>query len=78
MKEIRTALFISFLYTGVSGCGGNGMPTSPTDPTQPAPPVDGRFVAETLVTLPNFHVSMVFTSENRILLTQKGGFGGNY
>ena len=76
MKEIRTALFISFLYTGVSGCGGNGMPTSPTDPTQPAPPVDGRFVAETLVTLPNFHVSMVFTSENRILLTQKGGFGG--
>jgi glucose/arabinose dehydrogenase len=80
MKYTRAALIL-LLVTGLvlSRCGGSGTPTSPTDPpdpSQPSPPVDGRFVAETVVSLPNFHVSMVFTSPDRILLTQKGGFGG--
>ena len=68
-----------FTVLVLSQCGGSGTPTSPSDPSDPAPPSpppDGRFVAETVLSLPNFHVSMVFTSPNRILLTQKGGFGG--
>ena len=71
MKLLLPLLTAFLIY-----CGGNGTPTSPTDPSQPAPPVDGRFVAERVVSLPNFHVSMVFTSPTRILVTQKGGFGG--
>jgi len=76
MKLLRPASILPFLAL-LLRCAGDGTPTGPTDPSDPSqPPVDGRFVAETVVSLPNFHVSMVFTAPNRILLTQKGGFGG--
>ena len=76
MKYTRAKFLLPLFAAFLTHCGGNGTPTSPTDPSQPAPPVDGRFVAERVVSLPNFHVSMVFTSTTRILLTRKGGFGG--
>jgi glucose/arabinose dehydrogenase len=69
----RTGFFLPGLAGILICCGGDGTPTSPTDPS--APP-EGRFVAETVVSLPNFPVAMAFTSGTRILVTEKGGFGG--
>lgn len=52
-------------------CDPDGDSTSPD-----TGPVTGRFTTETLTSLPNFPVAMVFTSPSRILFTEKGGFGG--
>jgi len=76
MRHSRAKLLLPVLAALLSQCAGEGTPTSPTDPSSPSPPLDGRFVAERVVSLPNFPVSMVFTSPTRILVTEKGGFAG--
>ena len=78
MKSARASLVFPVLIALLTHCAGDGSPTSPTDPSDPesSRPVDGRFVAERVVSLPNFPVAMAFTSANRILVTEKGGFGG--
>ena len=58
----------------VAACGGDGMPTSPTSP--PSVGATGRFVSETVLSLPAFPVALAFTGSSRFLLTEKGGFGG--
>ena len=78
MMSARASLVFPILIALSTHCAGDGSPTSPTDPSDPesSRPVDGRFVAERVVSLPNFPVAMAFTSTNRILVTEKGGFGG--
>ena len=78
MKSARASFVSLALLFLLTRCAGDGSPTSPTDPSDPTPslPVDGRFVAEHVVSLPNFPVAMAFTAANRILVTEKGGFGG--
>ncbi len=75
MKSARARVAVTALVVLLTHCGGDGSPTSPTDP-EPSLPADGRFVAERVVSLPNFPVAMAFTAANRILVTEKGGFGG--
>ncbi len=75
MKSTPARVVLPALIVLLTHCGGDGSPTSPTDP-EPSLPGDGRFVAERVVSLPNFPVAMAFTSANRILVTEKGGFGG--
>ena len=48
---------------------------SPTGPSTPTPP-SRRFVATQFLALPDFASAMVFAGPNRILYTEKGGFGG--
>lgn len=57
---------------------GCSEPPTPTDPTEPTPPPSGsgRFVATQLLALPEFASAFVFTGAERILYTEKGGFGG--
>src|SRR3972149_2245494 len=76
MRNSRAKVILPVLAVPLSQCAGEGPPPSPTDPSSPSPPLDGRFVAERVVSLPNFPVSMVFTSPTRILVTEKGGFAG--
>lgn len=57
----------------LAGCAGDD--SSPTSPTPPATP-SGRFVAENVLSLPQFPVAFVFTGPSRLLVTEKGGFGG--
>ena len=52
------------------------QPPGTENPTTPPAPQTGRFVAQSVATLPDFPSAMVFTSPNRILYTEKGGFGG--
>lgn len=76
LKGGRGAGVLAVAFAFAVGC--SDPPTSPTDPSEPSPPPSGsgRFVAAQLLALPDFASAMVFTGVDRILYTEKGGFGG--
>lgn len=71
MRSSLGLLFLTALLPFSCDPGGDS-----TGGDTPAGPVTGRFTVETVTALPSFPVAMVFTSASRILLTEKGGFGG--
>ena len=76
LKSGRALGFLAVTFALAVGC--SDPPSSPTDPSTPTPPSSGsgRFVAAQLLALPEFASAMVFTGVDRILYTEKGGFGG--
>jgi len=69
-------MLVSIVMAASLGCSDSGGPTEPPSTTTVPPSSGGRFVAEQLLALPSFPTAMVFTSPNRLLYTEKGGFGG--
>ena len=75
MSRLKIGILWSLLV--VAGCSDPMSPMQPTPPpTEPPPSGSGRFVATQFLAIPDFASAMVFTSAERILYTEKGGFGG--
>ncbi len=67
--------FLAALCSLAVSCSDSPLPTDPSTPTPP-PSGSGRFVATQFLALPEFASAMVFTGPDRLLYTEKGGFGG--
>ncbi len=77
MNRLESGRALSYFAVTLALAVGCSEPMSPTGPSTPPPSSgSGRFVATQFLALPHFASAMVFAGPNRILYTEKGGFGG--